>query len=118
MSSWPNSVMTFDAWDWARRCSSCAVSWTRSIGRRRPREALRGLAADDLMQWVVLVVRHRDADLDGPVVVVDVRRDFGFRIPAIPLGPRRAAIEIDDLAIGADGDLIVGAGFGRELDLD
>jgi hypothetical protein len=50
-----------------------------------PRQALRRLAADDLVQRIVFVLRDRQADFDAPVIVGDVRGDFGLRVPAEPL---------------------------------
>ena len=49
-----------------------------------PRQALRGLTADDLIEWIVLVVGHWDSDFDGPMILSDVSRDFGLRFPAKP----------------------------------
>ena len=82
-----------------------------------PGQALRGLAADGLMQRIVFILRDGDADLDIPVAIPDVSGDFGFRIPAEPLAARCTAIEIDDGAGGTDGDAVVGVRFGGDLDL-
>ena len=60
-----------------------------------PRQTLRRLAADDLMERIVLILHDRDADLDRPVIVRHVRRDFGLRFPAEPAVLVGAAIEVD-----------------------
>jgi hypothetical protein len=81
-----------------------------------PRQALRGMTADDLIQRIVLVRGDREANLDGPVILGDTRGNLRLRVHSndFPAAP----IQIDDVTGGANGDLIVGMRFGGEFDLD
>ena len=83
-----------------------------------PRQAARGMMADDLVQRVVFVRPDRQLHLDDPVIVRDARRDLGLRIPGEPLRALDAAVEIAHRAAGADGDLIIRVGLGFDQHLD
>ena len=83
-----------------------------------PGQALRGLATDDLMQRIVFIHGDGQADFECPMIVRDVRGDFGFRIPAELLPAWCCAIEIDDVTGGADGDLVVAVRFSGDFELD
>ena len=74
-----------------------------------PRQALVRLAADDPIQRIVLVLGHRDAKLDVPVIVGDVRGDLGLRVPTEPRIARGGAIEIGDRSGRVDRELVVGS---------
>ena len=49
-----------------------------------PGQTLRGLAADDVVERIVLVFGHRNPDFDGPMILRDLRRDFRLRFPTEP----------------------------------
>src|SRR5436190_539920 len=94
------------------RASACAKSLSPLAALAAdvevPGQALCGLAAGHLMQWIVLVLRDGDANLNRPVTIGNVRSDLRFRIPAEPLAFRRGSIKVNDCAGRADGDLIIG----------
>ena len=81
-----------------------------------PGEALGWLATDDLMVGIIFILSHGNANLHRPVIVLDSRRDFGFRTPAEDFGA--FPIEIDDLSTRTDRDLVVRMRLGGDLYLD
>ena len=72
-----------------------------------PRQALRGHTADDLIEWIVLVIGHWDSDFDGPMIVSDLSRDFGLRFPEELKSPRLSRSR------GLDGFAKLGRGESR-----
>ena len=72
------------------------------------------LSPDDLVIGIILVLRHRNPDLESPVIIVNLSRHLCFRIPAQPVAFRSAPIEIDNLSAGTDRDLIIGMSFRRD----
>ena len=83
-----------------------------------PGQALRRFFADDLVQRIVRVLRDRNANLDRPVVVGDVRSDFRFGRPVEPLAPWCSAIKIDECSSRVNGKLVVIVSIRGEFDLD
>ena len=83
-----------------------------------PRQALSWLTTDDLVQRIVFVFCHRDSDLNSPVVVVDLRRDFGLRVPTEPLCFLCRSVDVDDGSRRVDGDLVIVVRIGVDQKLD
>ena len=81
-----------------------------------PGETLGWLATDYLMVGIIFILSYGDANLHRPVIVLNPRRDFGFRIPAEAFAP--FPIKIDDLSTRTDCDLVIRMRLGSNFYFD
>jgi hypothetical protein len=73
---------------------------------------MRRFMANDLVKRIILILGDRNANLDSPVIVRYVSRNFGLQLPAKAGRLVGTTIEIDQRSSWVHSDLVVAVGIG------